>query len=115
MTLVLLVACLAAVLAGVSTCAADRWGDELGGLLSAFPLIVGPVLLLAAERHGTAFASRTASATLLGLAALSGFALAYGRAALRWSWRTSLPVAWAVAAGTGALAAAFEGGLLAAL
>jgi hypothetical protein len=115
MTLVVLVACLAAVLAGASTLAADRWGDELGGLLSAFPLIVGPVLVIAAERHGSAFASRTAAATLLGLAALSGFAFAYGRAALRWSWRRSLPLAWAVAAVMGALAATLEGGLLAAL
>jgi hypothetical protein len=107
-----LMAGLAAGLVGLSTLASERWGHAVGGLLSAFPLIVGPVLFIAAERKGTAFAADAASATLLGLVALSGFALAYGRSALRWRWQWSLAVAWIVAAVLGAVAGQVEVGLL---
>jgi hypothetical protein len=61
---------------------------------------------------------RTAAATLLGLIALSGFALAYARSAVGLGWRSSLALGWLAAAGLGALAGRFEtslaGGLLAA-
>ena len=43
------VALLAASLVGASTLAARRWGHGVGGVLSAFPLIVGPVLFLASD------------------------------------------------------------------
>jgi hypothetical protein len=59
----LLAAGLGASLVAMSTIAAARWGHVIGGVLSAFPLIVGPVLLVAARRHGTAFAAHTAAAT----------------------------------------------------
>jgi hypothetical protein len=109
---VVLAAVLGASLVAVATLAAARWGHGVGGVLSAFPLIVGPVLLVAAERHGTAFAARTAAATLLGLIALSGFVLAYARAARRLGWRPSLALAWLAAAGLGVLAGQVETGLL---
>lgn len=111
----LFVAGLGALLVGASTVAAGRWGPMIGGMLSAFPLIVGPVLFLAAERHGTAFAAQTAAATVLGLIAVSGFALAYARSALRWGWRVSLPIAWVAAAALGAVAGRVGTGLLGAL
>src|SRR5829696_5202774 len=97
----LAVAVLAASLVGGSTLAALRWGHGIGGVLSAFPLIVGPVLLIAAERHGTAFAAEAAIATLGGLVALAAFALAYARAARRHGWAASLLGGWAVAAALG--------------
>jgi hypothetical protein len=111
----LAVAGLAASLVGISTLAAGRWGHAVGGVLSAFPLIVGPVLFIAAERHGTAFAAQAAVGTLLGLVALSGFALVYARSAVRWGWWASLPVAWAAAAALGAVAGRADAGLLWAL
>ncbi len=107
----LLAAALGASLVAVSTIAAARWGHVVGGVLSAFPLIVGPVLLVAAERHGTAFAAQTAAATLLGLTALSGFALAYARSARRLGWRSSVALAWLAAAALGALAGRVEAGV----
>jgi hypothetical protein len=103
---------LGASLVAVSTMAAARLGHVIGGVLSAFPLIVGPVLLIAAERHGTAFAARTAAATLLGLIALSGFALVYARVARHLGWRSSLALSWLAAAVLGALAGRVEAGLL---
>jgi hypothetical protein len=108
----LLAAGLGASLVAVSTIAAARWGHVIGGVLSAFPLIVGPVLLVAAERHGTAFAAQTAAATLLGLIALSGFALAYARSARRLRWRSSVALAWLAAAALGTLAGQVEAGLV---
>ena len=109
------VAALAAGLVGVSTLASRLWGHAIGGIVSAFPLIVGPVLLLAATREDAAFAAQTATATLLGLVALCGFAFAYGRSPRRWGWLPSVALGWAAAAGIGLLAARIEGGLLGAL
>ena len=108
----LFAAALGASLVAASTIAAARWGHVSGGVLSAFPLIVGPVLLVAAERHGTGFAAQTAAATLLGLIALSGFALAYARSARRLGWRSSVALAWLAAAALGVLAGRVEAGLL---
>ena len=108
----LAVAALAASLVGASTLATRRWGHRVGGVLSAFPLVVGPVLFLAAERHGTRFAADLAGASLLGLVALAGFALVYAWAATRSGWTTSLSVAWVAAAALGAVAGRVEVGLL---
>src|SRR3954447_6339726 len=93
----------APALVGAATLAGRRWGERVGGVVSAFPAIVGPVLLIAALQHGTAFAGRAASGTLLGLVALSAFAVAYGRVARRAGWQASLAAGWA-AAGVLALA-----------
>ena len=105
------VAALASALVGLATLAARRWGHGVGGLLSAFPLIVGPVLLVAAERHGTAFAAQAACATLVGLVSVAAFAIAYGHSAQRRRWPSSLIAGWAVAMLLGFLAGRAEIGL----
>jgi hypothetical protein len=105
----------APLLVGAAWFAARRWGHAIGGVVGAFPAIVGPVLLIGAHRHGADFAAREATGTLLGLAGLSGFALAYGRTAEQASWPASLAAGWAVAAVTAALAAAAGGSLVTAL
>jgi hypothetical protein len=87
----------APLLAAAATVACRRWGARVGGVVSAFPAIVGPVLLVAALAHGAGFAAKAANGTLLGLLTLSAFALAYGRFALRGGWRLSLAVAWTCA------------------
>ena len=110
-----LVALLASALVGLSTLAGRRWGHEVAGLVGAFPLIVGPVLLLTAARQDPAAAAQTAVASLLGLVTLSGFALAYGRSAARWPWPLSLALGWLAAGALGVLAGRVEAGLLAAL
>jgi hypothetical protein len=94
-----------------ATLAGRRWGSRTGGLVSAFPAVVGPVLLVTAQQRGTLFAERAAEGTLLGLVALSGFMLCYGRAALRAGWSVSLAVGWASAATLGAMAALAGGGV----
>jgi hypothetical protein len=94
---------IAPALVAASTLAARAWGERTGGVVSAFPVIVGPVLLIEAQTQGAAFAARAAAGTLLGLAALSGFAVVYGRAARLLGWRMSLALAWAAAAAIGAV------------
>ena len=111
----LLVAGLASCLVAVSTAASRVWGHGIGGLISAFPLIVGPVLLIAALEEGPQAAAETAGATLLGLVALSGFALAYGRSALGARWPLSLLAGWLTAAALALVAARFDPGLAAAV
>jgi hypothetical protein len=80
-----------------STLACRRWGTRLAGLLSAFPAVVGPVLLIAFQEHGAQFTARAATGTLLGLVALSGFFLAYGLSAARHGWGRSLAAGWCCA------------------
>src|SRR3954451_10258382 len=92
---------LAPALVGAATLAARRWGEQTGGLVSAFTAIVGPVLLVTALEHGAGFAARAASGTLLGLVALSAFTLAYARAARRLRWPSSLAAGWAAAGAAG--------------
>jgi hypothetical protein len=102
-------------LVAASTLAARRWGPHAGGLVSAFPAIVGPVLLIGAHRHGPAFAAEAATGTLLGLVGLSGFVLAYGRTAPHARWWLSLAAGWAAAAALALVAGSSGGGLLAGL
>lgn len=91
------------LLVGGSTLAARRWGSAVGGLVSAFPAVVGPVLLIVAQERGERFAARAADGTLLGLVALSGFVLVYARLAVRARWGPSLLAGWACAAAAATL------------
>jgi hypothetical protein len=91
------------LLVGASTLAYRRYGARVGGLVSAFPAVVGPVLLITAQERGAAIASRTASATLLGLITLSAFSVAYAWTARARTdhdagWPASLVAGWACAA-----------------
>jgi hypothetical protein len=74
------------------------------------------VLLVAALEHGPRFAARAANGTLLGLVALAGFALVYGRLAARSGSPASLAAGWAVAGvlglAVGTVAAGPPAGLL---
>jgi hypothetical protein len=93
---------IAPLLVALATLVGRRWGARAGGLISAFPAVVGPVLLIIAERRGDLAAERAASATLLGLVALSAFALAYARLSRETRWPASLAAGWvcAIAAAT---------------
>jgi hypothetical protein len=88
----------APALVAIATLAARRYGERVGGVVSAFPAIVGPVLLILALTHDERFAARAANGTLLGLASLAAFAVAYGRVARRRGWGASLIAGWAAAA-----------------
>ena len=76
------------------------------GIVSAFPAIVGPLLVFVAIEHGANAAARNAEGTLLGLVGLAAFAAVYGRIALRGGWVASLFSGWAAAGLAGVAAAA---------
>jgi hypothetical protein len=89
---------LAPILVAISILACRRWGQRVGGLVSSFPAVVGPVLLIAAREHGASFAARSANATLLGLATLAAFTVGYAKTAGRLHWSISLASGWVAAA-----------------
>ncbi len=112
---------LAPVLVALATVVARRFGERAGGVVSGFPAIAGPVLLIVALAHGARFAATAANGTLLGLVSLAAFVLAYARVAQRRGWRASLAAGWAcaavagLAAGLAAAGAPAPAGLLAAI
>jgi len=72
-----------------------RFGVRVGGVVAGLPVIAGPILLVLALEHGTSFAGRAAAGTLLGMAALGAFVLAYaGVAAARIAWLGALAAGW---------------------
>jgi len=72
---------LAPALVVAATLAARRWGDRVGGIVIAIPVVAGPVLLVLALDHGRAFVERAATGALIGIVAVCGFCLAFDRAA----------------------------------
>jgi hypothetical protein len=106
------------LLVGAATLACRRWGDQVGGLVSAFPAVVGPVLLITAQERGESVAAGAANGTLLGLVALGGFLVTYAWSARSWRWGFCLLAGWVCAAVLGAFVGwqgrglGFPGGLL---
>jgi hypothetical protein len=76
--------------------AARRFGPLLGGRLGGLPLVAGPILLTFALRHGSAFAARAATTTLLGLISLAMFVAVYMALAGRLQWIACVSVGWLV-------------------
>lgn len=87
---------LAPLLVALATLAARRFGDKVGGWLSAFPFVAGPLLLILSLERGAVFAAESSRNAILGIASLAFFTLAYARLARRLAWWGALPLAWAV-------------------
>jgi hypothetical protein len=75
--------------------AGRRWGVAVAGLLGGLPVVAGPILLVVTLLHGRAFGADAAASTLLGLAALTAFIVAYGQVASRSGPVTSVFCGWA--------------------
>lgn len=63
--------------------AGRRWGVAIAGVLGGLPVVAGPILLVETLQHGRDFGAGAAAGTLLGLAALTAFAVVYGRVAAK--------------------------------
>jgi hypothetical protein len=85
---------LAPLLVVGSTLAGRRWGDRVAGTLVAFPIVAGPILLIATLEHGTRFGARAASASLFGLVSLALFAVSFAYLGRRYGWLPSLLLSW---------------------
>lgn len=73
---------------------ARRFGVRIGGVVAGLPVIAGPILLVLALQHGSAFASRAAAGVLLGMVGLAAFVLAYVATAKWLSWPSAIGAAY---------------------
>ncbi len=80
--------------AGVSL-AGRKWGVAVAGILGGLPVVAGPILVVLTLVHGRQFGAEAAAGALLGLAALTLFVVAYGRASERTGPVPSLLAGWA--------------------
>lgn len=68
------------------TLAGRRWGAQVAGWLSAFPVVSAPILLFIALEQGAGFAAQAAVATASAVLCALAFGLAYAWAATRQAW-----------------------------
>lgn len=73
---------------------ARRYGARVGGLVGGLPVVAGPILLVFALSHGSAFAAEAAKGTLLGIVSLLAFIVVYAHLASRLPWGASLICGW---------------------
>jgi uncharacterized membrane protein (GlpM family) len=102
--LVLLKLVFTPILIGAASMAGRRWGAFIGGWLIALPLTSGPVTFFIALDQGPAFAANVAVGSLLGVAAIAAFAVAYARLAGDRGWPAALAGAVAAFAVVGLVA-----------
>lgn len=93
MTTLIIKLLLTPIFIALVTLADRRWGPAASGLLVGLPLTSGPVSLFLAIEQGVDFASRAATGTLVGLAAVALYCLAYSLIARRGSWLPSIVAA----------------------
>ena len=91
------------LLIGGASLAARRWGPAIGGWLVSLPLTSGPVTFFLALDHGTGFAATSIVGSLVGLAAITGFTLAFAAGLVRAGPRTGILAAIAAFAAIGVL------------
>jgi hypothetical protein len=75
--LLLLKLTLTPLIVGGASIASRHWGASVGGWIVSLPLTSAPVILFLALDHGPAFASTAATGTLMGLAILAPWSLAF--------------------------------------
>jgi hypothetical protein len=94
--LLLLKLTLSPTLVALASKAARKYGPSVGGWIAGFPIVAGPVLFFYAWEQGPAFGAHAAHSTLMGLASLCAFAIAYGYAARIFPWYGALASGYAV-------------------
>ena len=92
--LLLLKVLLAPALVVATSLAGRRWGPQVAGVLVTLPIVAGPILVVLQLEHGTDFAARAASTSLLGIVALGAFGVVFAAAARRFPWAAALALSW---------------------
>lgn len=82
------------LLIGLASLAGRRWGPMVSGWLVGLPLTSAPVALFLATEQGTAFASRAAQGTLMGLCSQVAFCVVYVWLSFRIGWPGSWLIGW---------------------
>lgn len=93
--LLLLKVLLAPALVVATSLAGRRWGPQVAAVLVTLPIVAGPILVVLLLEQGAAFASRAATASLLGLVATGVFGVTFAAAARRLPWAATLALSWA--------------------
>jgi hypothetical protein len=86
---------LAPALVILATLSARRWGDAIGGIVIAIPVVAGPILLVLGLEQGAGFVHHAARAAVLGIVAVGAFCVACGRC-LHLGWVIAIGVGWLV-------------------
>lgn len=82
------------------TVVGERSGPRVAGILTALPVVAGPIAFFIALEQGAAFAARSAAATLAAVLAVGVFCVLYAGACLRAPWWPSLLAGWSGFAAT---------------
>jgi len=111
---------LAPLLVTGATLAGRRWGALVGGVVTAVPIVAGPILAILTIEHGRSFGAAAARGALLGVVALSAFCAVFAwSASTGRSWPRALALGWLAYAVVAAVVSRFDlapgWGLLAAL
>jgi hypothetical protein len=71
---------------GLITLAGRKWGSGVAGILSAFPVVAGPIVVFIALEQGSQFATFTSMSAIFATTCLVTFWLVYSWACIRYSW-----------------------------
>lgn len=75
---------------GLITLAGRKWGAGIAGLLGAFPVVAGPIVIIIYFEQGSAFGVLTAISAISATACLLFFGIVYAWTCIRWSWPIAL-------------------------
>jgi len=82
---------------GLITLVGRKWGSSVAGLVGAFPVVAGPIIIFIALEQGSQFAALTSISAISATACLLIFGLVYSWACIRLAWLLALLsalVAW---------------------
>ena len=79
---------------GLISLAGRRWGTQVSGWLVGLPLTSAPITVFLSLEQGTAFASRVAQGTLMGLISQAVFCVTYAWLSFRVNWVSSWLISW---------------------
>ena len=91
---------------GLITLAGRKWGSGVAGLMGAFPVVAGPIIIFITLEQGPQFAALTSVSAISATACLLIFGLVYSWACIHLSWFFALLlalIAWFILALTLAL------------
>jgi hypothetical protein len=75
---------------GLITLAGRKWGSSIAGLMGAFPVVAGPIIIFIALEQDSEFAALTSISAISATACLLIFGLVYSWACIRLGWLLAL-------------------------
>ena len=88
--------CIVPLFIGLITLAGRKWGSGIAGLMGAFPVVAGPIVIFIALEQGSIFATLTAVSAISATTCLMLFGIAYSWSCIRFDWPLALLIALSV-------------------